>query len=110
MNTFIVITLPKLENLNPLSWDFSNLNPANWTMLKDISESLKSIATLVDYLLHPTKILVSFWNFTWEISFLICLCIALISLIFYICGKKKAAKYIPYSIIVYTIIQAIGRL
>lgn len=110
MNTFIVVTIPKLDDLNPLNWDFSKLNPSNWTILKDISESLKAIASLVDYLLHPTKILVSFWNFTWEISFLICLCVALISLIFYICGKKKAAKYIPCSLIVYTIIQAIGRL
>lgn len=40
-------------------------------------------------------------------SYLICLCVALMSIILYVCGCKKAGKYVSVSIVVYILIQAL---
>lgn len=40
-------------------------------------------------------------------SYIICLTVAMVSIIFYIVGCKKAGKYVSYSIITYILLQAL---
>lgn len=40
-------------------------------------------------------------------SYIICLSVAMLSIIFYICGCKKSGKYISVSIVVYILLQAL---
>lgn len=109
--TFLVLSL---QDMNPINWKINpmewNLNPINWEIVKNLNESLKTIAKVCEYLLHPTRILIAFWNFTWEISFVVCLFISMASLILYLTGHKKFAKWIPTSLITYTLIQIVGRI
>lgn len=76
--------------------------------LKRIDESLRGIVKFFDYLFHPSKILISTWNWTVKISFTLCMLTALISLLAYLSGNKKYGKCVPGSILVYTLIQAIN--
>lgn len=76
--------------------------------LDGIKESLDTIAKFLDYLVHPGQILIALWHWTLGLSFWICLFIALFSLFSYILGVKKFAKYIPWSIGIYALLQAIG--
>lgn len=73
-----------------------------------MAESLKTIAEFFNYLMHPVKILVALWNCTLELSFIICLMVSLASILLYIFGFKKYAKWAPASVGIYTLIQAIG--
>ncbi|MBS5937733.1 hypothetical protein [Clostridium sp.] len=40
-------------------------------------------------------------------SYIICLTVAMISIILYICGCKKAGKYVSISIVAYILLQAV---
>lgn len=77
--------------------------------LLEIKESLKSIANFVDLVIHPAKIFILVWNWTVEWSYLICLLLAIFSILSYILGHKKFAKLAPASMVIYTILQAIGK-
>lgn len=63
-----------------------------------IQESLSSI--LHNFFSWITKGII-------DSSFEICLTIAIISLILYICGKRKAGKYVTISIGIYFILQSL---
>lgn len=76
--------------------------------LDSIKESLFAIAKFLDYVFHPSKILWLLWNWTLGMSYWICLFIALFAIISYILGVKKYAKYVPFSIGIYALLQAIG--
>jgi len=71
-------------------------------------DSIKTIADFLNYLMHPSLILKGLWYYTQLYSFWICLFIALISLILYILGFKKFAKYVPASVAIYTLIKMIA--
>ena len=86
------------------------LNPTNWEWVKDLTVSVKSIAEVCNYLLHPSRILIALWNCCFDVSYLVCLLIALISLLLYIIGYKKFAKVIPLSAIVLVLVKAVGRI
>ena len=73
-----------------------------------IVNTIKSIKTFLDYLTHPAKVFLFFWNLTLEFSYIACLLICIISVMLYIFGHKKAARLAPISIGIYTLIQAIG--
>lgn len=73
-----------------------------------MAESLKTIAKFFDYIMHPAKVILILWNTTLQLSFIICLSICLASILLYIFGNKKYAKWAPISIGIYTLIQAIG--
>jgi hypothetical protein len=73
-----------------------------------MAESLKVIAEVFSYLLHPSKLILLLWSCTLELSFIICLLVSLASILMYIFGYKKFAKWAPISIGIYTLIQAIG--
>lgn len=78
-------------------------------IIKSLAEGdVKSIVTFCDYIFHPTKILIAIWNCTVRISFIVCLLIALISIVLYLSGNKKFGKYVSGSILVYSLIQAIN--
>lgn len=77
--------------------------------LMGIKESLKSIAEFIDLILHPVKIFILIWNWTVEWSYIVCLLLAMFSILSYILGHKKYAKLAPTSIVIYTILQAIGK-
>lgn len=78
-------------------------------MLSNISEYLRNISKVCEYLLEPTKILLYFWNWTVDVSYTLFLSIAIISFILYLIGHKKMAKLVPTSITLYAFIQAIGK-
>lgn len=75
-----------------------------------MTESLKTISELCEYILHPTKIFLNVWNWTVDVSFWIFLIIALFSLVNYVLGIKKFAKYVPWCIGIYAFIQALGKI
>ena len=77
----------------------------NWGAIGD---SLKNISNFLDYLMHPAKILMAIWSMTVNVSYVVCLFICIGSIFLYIFGHKKQAKWIPTSIGIYTLIQAIG--
>lgn len=79
--------------------------PGFW---EGINENLKAIARFCDYITHPTKILLALWNWTIEMSFILCLGFCLFSIIMYLCGIKKFNRYIPLAIVIYTILQFIN--
>lgn len=107
MNTFIVLTVPKLETFNPLNWDLSNLNPTNWTVLKDIANGLNVLGEFLNYLLHPTRILWLVWNWTIGVSYFVCLCLCTFAILSYIFGYKKWARLAPGSILGYTALKIV---
>lgn len=76
--------------------------------LDQILIPLKAIGEFFSYLLHPSKIFIALWNWTVEISFVLCLFVCLASVLMYIFGYKKYAKFAPLSIFIYTFIQALG--
>lgn len=71
----------------------------------EIQNPLNTIATFCDYLMHPAKIAWALWSATVELSFVICLVICMGSVLLYIVGFKKYAKFAPLSVVAYTIIQ-----
>lgn len=110
--------VPGVDQVVPTKLDiFKNIVPNNLIpekgpslieYIKEIAEPLKTIAKFLDYLMHPGKILFFILNWTIEWSYYICLIAALISFILYMLGDKKKFKYIPISIVVYALLQAIG--
>jgi hypothetical protein len=72
-------------------------------------ESLKTIGHFINFLIHPSLIFQSMWNFTVIYSYWILLAIAMLSSIFYVLGFKKCAKYIPGSIALYVLIQMLKK-
>lgn len=84
-------------------------NPAGGTGdLTSIGESLKNISNFLDYLLHPSKILMAIWDMTVSVSYVVCLFVCIGCVLLYILGHKKQAKWIPTSIGIYALLQAIG--
>lgn len=77
-------------------------------VLEGIEGNLKTIVSVFDYILHPGKILVLFWNFTVEASYIICLFGAIGCIILYALGYKKYGKGATLSVVIYTVIQAIN--
>ena len=92
---------PTINLFDPQKWELTQ-------KINELIEPLKSIANFLDYIFHPAKIAWLLWNWTLNVSYIVCLSIALFSLISYILGVKKYAKYVPWSIGIYTLIQAIG--
>lgn len=78
------------------------------TLLENVTTPLEKIANFIDYLFHPSKILIAFWNWTVELSYIVCLFACITSMLLYLGGNKKFAKYVPGSVIVYTLIRAIN--
>lgn len=74
----------------------------------DIAESIKNIGEFCNYLLHPAKILWSFWNFSVELSFIICLAICLFSVLMSIFGNNKYKRLAYSSFLVYLLIQCVN--
>lgn len=74
----------------------------------DWKESLKTIARFCDYLMNPSKILLAALNWTIEQSYIICLVVALASLLLYVLGDKGKLKYIPISLAIYIFLQGLG--
>lgn len=70
--------------------------------------SIKTIADFFFYLMHPGMILQALWKYTVIYSYWVCLVVALLSIIFYVLGNKKAAKFIPGSFAIYALIKAIS--
>jgi len=73
------------------------------------NNSLDSISQFCNYVMHPTNILLTFWNWTVECSFYICLLVAMFSLICKVLRIKKLGKLTSFSIFIYILIQSIGK-
>lgn len=76
--------------------------------INSVLEPLKTIQSFLDYILHPSKIFMLLWHWTLQYSYLICLLICVSAILLYIFGFKKSGKWIPFSIGIYTVLQAIG--
>jgi hypothetical protein len=76
--------------------------------MNEIKEALNVIKEVCDYILHPLNIFSTLWDWLLGVSYVLCLAFGLTSLLLYLFGCKKFAKYVPVSIGIYVIIQAIG--
>lgn len=68
-------------------------------------EELKIIGKL---LLNPSLIFKGLWDYTVAYSFWVCLLVALLAAVFYALGFKKCAKFVPGSMVVYSLIRMIA--
>lgn len=73
-----------------------------------MAESLKTIAEFCKFIIHPSKLLLLFWNWTYELSYFICLLVALFGFFMAITGNKKFKKYIGGSIVSYFLINILN--
>ena len=71
-------------------------------------ECIKTIAEFCDYIIHPAKTFLLFWNWTYELSYLICLLVALFGFFMVLLGNKKFKKYISGSIVSYFFINILN--
>lgn len=71
-------------------------------------ENIKDFTLICYYITHPKAFFLMLWNFSVDASYWICLYVALFSLICYIFNFKKFAKYVPFSVGFYALIQSIG--
>ena len=71
-------------------------------------EAIKTIGKFLYYLMHPGLIFAGLWKYTVIYSFWVCMFVAMISVILYALGYKKFAKYVPTSVVVYTLIKALS--
>jgi hypothetical protein len=74
-----------------------------------MEENIKKIADALDYIIHPVKILGAIWNSIVDISYAVCLTMCIASVLLYVFGFKKCAKLAPFSLALYTLLQAIGK-
>lgn len=105
--------IPTTPQVAPAKFDFFNKlipdsNSGFMESIKEIVEPLKTIAKFLDYIMHPGKVLFLILNWTIEWSYFLCLIVALAAFILYMLGDKKKLKYIPISITLYILLQAIG--
>lgn len=77
--------------------------------LKTIEDTLEPLTNFCDYLLHPSHIFFSFWNWTVECSFYVCLLVAMFSIICKAFKIRKFSKLAPFSVGAYILIQSIGK-
>ena len=75
-----------------------------------MAESLKSIAEVCKYILHPSKFLLLFWKWTFSLSYFICLAIALFGFFMIISGNKAGKKYLSGSLVSYFLINILNML
>lgn len=66
-----------------------------------IKESLKTIAQVCKYILHPSKLLLLLWNWTFELSYIICLLIALYGCLMVLTGNRGHKKYVAGGVVGY---------
>ena len=71
-------------------------------------DSLKTIASFLNYIIHPSLAVHALWQYTVIYSFWICLFVAMFSMVFYTLGFKKCAKFIPGAMAFYTLIKMIA--
>ncbi len=71
-------------------------------------DAIKNIGTFFSYLLHPSKIILLLWNWTFELSYFICLLIALYGFFMVMTGDKSKRKYLSGSLITYFFINIIN--
>jgi len=90
-----------MNNITDLVSVIKNAGVGGW-------DSLKTIATFLNFIIHPSLIIKSLWAFTEVYSFWICLFVALGSMLMFGFGFKKFAKFVPFSIALYSFIKYIG--
>lgn len=70
--------------------------------------SLKTIATFLNYLIHPSLVIHAFWAFTQAYAFWICLILAMICTLLYAIGFRKFLKFVPCTAILFAFIKSLG--
>lgn len=90
---------------NPLV-DFSKIDLNN--QLSKLNDYLKNLCDFVYYLTHPKQLLLLTWSGIVKYSYIICLVVLLISILFYLTNNKKSVKWIKGSILIYLLIQALN--
>lgn len=90
-----------MNNITALVDTVKNAGTSGWN-------SLKTIATFLNYVMHPSLVINALWGFTQAYAFWICLLIAMICALLSAVGCKKLTKFIPVSAIVYAIIKSVG--
>jgi len=70
--------------------------------------AIKTIGTFLNYLMHPSMVVSILWKYTQIYAFWICLFVALGSMLMYAFGFKKFAKYVPFSMAIFSLIKYIG--
>jgi len=70
--------------------------------------AIKTIGSFLNYVMHPDLAMRALWGFAQVYAFWICLFVALGSMLMYAFGFKKFAKYVPFSIAIFSLIKYIG--
>lgn len=71
-------------------------------------DNVSKIGDFLNFLFSPSQWLVGLWNWTFGVSYFVCALILMFCVIFTLFGHKKMKKWIPTTLFVYTLIQAIG--
>lgn len=90
-----------MNDISTLVKGIKNVGEGGW-------DSLKTIASFLNFIIHPSLIVSALWHFTEAYAFWICLMVAMISAIFYAFGFKKCFKWIPSSMAIFALIKYIG--
>lgn len=93
------------EKIKPLAQETTAAISKDVGFWEGMQQSLDTIAKVCDYILHPGKLTLLFWNWTVEMSFIVCIGYCLFAVFMYLSGSKKFTKYVPGAVIVYTLIQ-----
>lgn len=75
---------------------------------EDYKKAYDNISILTDFMIHPTKLVLMLWNGLVSTSYWICLFVCIFSIVAYIFGFKKKAKYAPLAIFVYIFVMAVN--
>lgn len=81
----------------------------NFKIIQSMKDYLEPVRNFCDYLIHPSHIFFSFWNWTVECSFYVCLLVAMFAIICKAFKIKKFSKLAPFSVGAYVFIQAVGK-
>ena len=90
-----------MNNITELVNGIKNVGTGGW-------DSLKTIASFLNYVMHPNLIVSALWDYTQAYAFWICMLVSMFCAIFYAFGFKKCFKWIPASIAIFTLIKYIG--
>lgn len=66
-----------------------------------VKDSFKTIAEVCKYILHPSKLAFLLWNWTFELSYIICIVISLYGCFMVLAGNKGHKKYVAGGVVGY---------
>lgn len=102
----VLMSVSTLALVSPFTMPEISIPYSN--QLQQVNDSLKSITNFLDYIFHPSKILLAAWQGTVSMSYWITLGIGLFAIIMYIFNIRKYTKLVPLSMFLYIFIQCLN--